>query len=541
MNIIIEKEQTFQDEFLQALDTHQQLVGWEEFKLHYQAQKQNTIEDFQALMAPNHLTHVTFLKHQVKTAQTVIGEMNGRAILADEVGLGKTIEAGLILKEYMMRKMVHRVLLLVPASLTEQWARELNDKFHIRAAIYKKNYDWADYPVFITTLDLAKRQQHQEALLQLNFDMVIIDEAHKLKNHRTKNYALVRALKKKYCLLLTATPIENKVIEIFNLITILKPGYLGSYDDFLTRYQHQTNLKEESYLRKLIKKVMVRNVRKDTIHEDVQRNVETIWLEFTNEEKQVYNQIEQDAANLSPLARLTYLRELCSSREACFLSLEQTDDEASVPWKEDIRAEIAKLPHHVKANRLVELIQSLNGEKVIVFTEYRATQYYLAWYLQQHDISSVSYRGGMKSGRKTWLTQLFQANHQVFLATEAGGEGINLQFCHYMINYDLPWNPMRLEQRIGRIHRYGQKNNLHIFHFAIRDTIESHMMQLLYKKVGLFEQVIGKLDAILADEGKLSDNDWLKVIENSYSKKQIEPKAAPSKGQNNMDVTKHAK
>lgn len=540
MNIIIKKEEAFPAQLHQALQLHQGLAGWEEFRLHYAAQQQHVIEDFHTLIAPDHLPHVTFLEHQIETAKTVIEEMNGRAILADEVGLGKTIEAGLILKEYMMRKLIKRVLLIVPASLTEQWARELSEKFHIRAAIYRKNYGWSDYPVFITTLDLAKRTPHREALLQLDFDMVIIDEAHKLKNHRTKNYALVKALKKKYCLLLTATPIENKVIEIFNLITILRPGYLGSYEEFLEKYRHQTSIQEDSYLRQLIQKVMVRNVRKDTIFEDVKRNVETIWLSFTKEEQQVYERFEQLGSELPPLAKLTYKRELCSSREACYLSLEQADSEKTMPWKEELRAEIAQLPHHVKAQRLVELIESLNGEKVIVFTEYRATQYYLAWYLQQHGITSVSYRGGMKSGRKTWLMQLFQGEHQVFLATEAGGEGINLQFCHHMVNYDLPWNPMRLEQRIGRIHRYGQENDLRIYHFAIRDTIEAHMMQLLYKKVGLFEQVIGKLDAILTDQGERSDADWMKLIEQSANRNNETQMPSMQQPSEEMDTEKYA-
>src|SRR5699024_2098641 len=124
---------------------------------------------------------------------------------------------------------------------------------------------------------------------------------------------------------------------------------------------------------------------------------------------------------------------------------------------------IAALPHHVKAKKLIEMIEQIGQEKIIVFTEYRATQYYLQWYLHQHQISSVSFQGGLKKGRKEWITQLFEQDKQVLIATEAGGEGINLQFCHHIINYDLPWNPMRLEQRIGRIHRYGQKNNMHIY------------------------------------------------------------------------------
>src|SRR5699024_3834515 len=120
-------------------------------------------------------------------------------------------------------------------------------------------------------------------------------------------------------------------------------------------------------------------------------------------------------------------------------------------------------------------------------TEYRATQYYLQWYLQQHEISSVLFSGRFNKGKKDYMKHLFEHHAQVLIATEAGAEGINLQFCHHLINYDLPWNPMKLEQRIGRIHRYGQANDVHIYNLSIKNTIEEHIITLLYEKINLFE------------------------------------------------------
>ncbi|MGX1263783.1 SNF2 family DNA or RNA helicase [Rossellomorea marisflavi] len=149
-----------------------------------------------------------------------------------------------------------------------------------------------------------------------------------------------------------------------------------------------------------------------------------------------------------------------------------------------------------KAKKALELIQSID-DKVIIFTEYRATQMYLQWFLKQHDITSVPFRGGFKRGKKDWMRQLFQNHAQVLIATEAGGEGINLQFCHHVINFDLPWNPMRLEQRIGRVHRLGQTEDVHIYNFATKGTVEEHILTLLYEKINLFERVIGELDDIL--------------------------------------------
>jgi len=149
-----------------------------------------------------------------------------------------------------------------------------------------------------------------------------------------------------------------------------------------------------------------------------------------------------------------------------------------------------------KAKKALELIQQID-DKVIIFTEYRATQLYLQWYLKQNGISSVPFRGGFKRGKKDWMRELFQNRIQVLIATEAGGEGINLQFCHHLINFDLPWNPMRLEQRIGRVHRLGQKEDVMIYNFATQNTIEEHILKLLYEKINLFEKVIGELDEIL--------------------------------------------
>ena len=124
---------------------------------------------------------------------------------------------------------------------------------------------------------------------------------------------------------------------------------------------------------------------------------------------------------------------------------------------------------------------------MIIFTEYRATQLYLQWYLQQNGISSVPFRGGFKRGKKDWMRGTYSKSKiQVLIATEAGGEGINLQFCHHLINFDLPWNPMRLEQRIGRIHRLGQEQDVMIYNFATKNTVEEHILKLTIRKNSIY-------------------------------------------------------
>ncbi|WP_186575804.1 DEAD/DEAH box helicase [Aquibacillus kalidii] len=503
MNIQLKRDQEFIDELNTKLENDGPFTNWNLFKMSYDSSLATMTKEFKGLTAPNHLPHMTFLEHQLECAQQIVEEMNGRGILADEVGLGKTIEAGLILKEYMIRGLVKKALILVPASLVNQWVNELNQKFYIPALSQRKRPVWDQENIVVTSIDTAKRQQHKDIILEQDYDFVLIDEAHKLKNHKTKNYEFVRSLKKKYCLLLTATPVQNKLSDIFNLVSILKPGYLGNYEDFTNQFgKDRKNLFNDAHLKQLIQKVMVRNRRQDTGIDWTKRKVETVWIDFTKEEQEAYDELTRISKDSASFSSITYTRELCSSREACYMSLKkmlnQDKEIVNRTDYESFLGRIEQLPHHAKADKVVELIKDTD-EKFIIFTEYRASQLYLQWYLQQHGISSVPFRGGFKRGKKDWMRQLFQNHAQVLIATEAGGEGINLQFCNNMINYDLPWNPMRLEQRIGRIHRFGQESDVNIYNFAIRNTMEEHVLNLLYEKIQLFERVVGNLDSILAD------------------------------------------
>ncbi|TWI55984.1 SNF2 superfamily DNA/RNA helicase [Halalkalibacter nanhaiisediminis] len=502
--INIHFDHEWRDVFLERLEQDGPWSSWELFKLAYEAEEHQVIPEFHGLLAPKHLPQLKPFPHQMEVATTVIEQMNGKAILADEVGLGKTIEAGLILKEYMIRGLVKKALILVPASLVSQWASELNTKFHLPAVAQKKAYVWEQFDVVVASIDTAKRQPHRDIVLAQPYDLVIIDEAHKLKNPKTKNYEFIRHLKKKFCLLLTATPVQNKLEEIFNLVSLLKPGHLGDITSFEQEYRSsKRSPKNEEKLKELVNKVMVRNRREDTGIKWTKRVVETVPITFSEGERAFYNEIEQLGEDSNHFALLTLKRELCSSREAAFMTLKNMIERAhkegrSLPRVEALLTKIGEVEGHAKAEKALELIQRIQ-DKVIIFTEYRATQLYLQWYLKQNGISSVPFRGGFKRGKKDWMRQLFQNQAQVLIATEAGGEGINLQFCNHIINYDLPWNPMRIEQRIGRIHRLGQQKDVYIYNFAVTDTVEQHILTLLYEKIHLFEAVVGQLDDILTN------------------------------------------
>ncbi|GGG22099.1 DEAD/DEAH box helicase [Paenibacillus abyssi] len=483
---------------------------WTLYQLAIEARQSRLVGSFDELQCIRSLPSFEPMPHQISTACKVLHEMGGRAILADEVGLGKTIEAGLVLKEYMVRGLVKRALILVPASLVLQWVRELNQKFGISAVAQKKEHTW-HYDVVVASIDTAKRDPHRDILLGNDYDLIIIDEAHKLKNKKTTNYQFVTQLRKKYCLLLTATPVQNDLDELYNLITLLKPGQLGGQREFAANFVVDKRLpKNEDQLQEALSTVMIRNRRGDGGIHFTKRVVKNVPLLLSPEEQALYNAVtgfvreryDESGGDLtSMLSLVTLQREVCSSRDAVFLTLvnlfkKTAEDSPMRPKIWELVEFIRQIKENTKAEKALELIREMN-EKVILFTEYRATQEYLLQFFRSHDLVAVPYRGGMNRGKKDWMMDLFRGRAQVLIATEAGGEGINLQFCHHMINFDLPWNPMRVEQRIGRVHRLGQTEDVKIYNLCTLGTIEEHIVSLLHEKINLFELVIGQLDHIL--------------------------------------------
>lgn len=503
-------DRSWYDELQHRLSRGGQWDDWTLYQLAMEAEQARAIESFEELQCLRTLQDFEPLPHQIGTAGKVLHEMGGRAILADEVGLGKTIEAGLVLKEYMVRGLVKKALILVPASLVLQWVRELNQKFGISAVAQKREHTW-NADVVVASIDTAKREPHRERVLGTDYDLIIIDEAHKLKNKKTTNYQFANLLRKKYCLLLTATPIQNDLDELFNLITLLKPGQLGGQSEFAANFVVDKRLpKNEEQLQEALSGIMIRNRRGDGGIHFTKRLVKNIPLSLSEDEKALYDAVtgfvkeryNESGGDLSSMLSLVTLqREVCSSRDAVFLTLvnlfKKTEEDSPVrPRIWGLVEKIKGIKANTKAEKTLELVKEMN-EKVIIFTEYRATQEYLLQFFRANDMIAVPYRGGMNRGKKDWMMDLFRGRAQVMIATEAGGEGINLQFCRNMINFDLPWNPMRVEQRIGRVHRLGQTEDVRIYNLCTLGTIEEHIVGLLHEKINLFELVIGELDHIL--------------------------------------------
>lgn len=503
-------EYGWEEELLARVEKNGPWDNWTLFRLAYEAQQAQRVQLFDELQCLNYISNVDPLPHQIDTARKVLLNMRGRAILADEVGLGKTIEAGLVLKEYMIRGLVKRALILVPASLVLQWVRELNYKFSIPAVAQKKSYQWHS-DIIVASMDTAKRAPHKETVMEQQYDMLIVDEAHKLKNCKTTNYRFIQQLHKKYCLLLTATPVQNDMSELYNLINLLKPGQLGGQSEFSSNFIANKRMpKNKGVLQDELSKVMVRNRRGEGIVTFTKRIVKNIHLTLSPEERALYDGVtqfvkEQYKTNSGGIGNIfsliTLQREVCSSRDAVFLTL--INLAKKLPQNSPIRDYIWNLINliksihaNTKAEMAMNIIRNIH-EKVIVFTEYRATQQYLLQYFRKAGLISVPYSGGMNRGKKDWMMDLFRGRAQVMIATEAGGEGINLQFCHHIINFDLPWNPMRVEQRIGRVHRLGQSNDVKIYNLSTKGTIEEYILSLLHEKINMFEMVIGNLDIIL--------------------------------------------
>lgn len=529
-------DRSWYDELQGRLDKGGPWDSWQLFQLAKQAEEASLVTSFEEMICLKHLQQVTPLPHQIDTARKVLFEMRGRAILADEVGLGKTIEAGLILKEYIVRGLVQKVLILVPASLVLQWVRELNQKFAIPAVAQKKAHSWQN-AVVVASIDTAKRDPHRDILLGNEYDMVIVDEAHKLKNKKTTNYQFMLKLRKKYCLLLTATPVQNDLGELFNLITLLKPGQLGGQSDFTSNFVFEKRVpKNGEQLKEELAKIMIRNRRGDGGLDFTKRHVKNIEVKLSPEEMELYNgvtrfvkdQYQAAGGDLSSMLSLVTLqREVCSSRDAVFVTLVNLAKKLAPdsPLRDriwELVALIKAIKANSKAEQAMKLIREMD-DKVILFTEYRATQEYLLNYFKERGMIAVPYRGGMNRGKKDWMMDLFRGRAQVMIATEAGGEGINLQFCHQMINFDLPWNPMRVEQRIGRVHRLGQQNDVQIYNLSTKGTIEEHILRLLHEKINMFEMVIGQLDVILErfEKGSSLEKSLYKIMLESGSNDEI--------------------
>jgi ERCC4-related helicase len=569
--------------------------------------------------------------HQVDAALFAVkSPLSTGALLADEVGLGKTIEAGLVLAQCWAERRRH-ILLIVPAALRMQWRSELFEKFYIdsllmESAVYNKlrkegvtnPFDVRD-KVVICSYQFASKKAIDLQLVP--WDLVIIDEAHRLRNVYKSNNVMGKKLKKVLAgrkkLLLTATPLQNNLMELYGLASIIDDRVFGDDKTFREMYVSVANsdLRNQS-LRKRLAPLCQRTLRKQVSEYVRYTGRHAILREYTPtaDEEKLYNDVsdylQMDKLYALPDGQRTLitmvLRKLLASSSFAIagtlqslinrlndlldgveaeLSLDDYDgfdelmdetsgDEDGDAAEDILTADLKRDQAGIKAElerltQFAELASSINTNskgddlilaleqgfakteelgglrKAVIFTESRRTQNYLfnllshngyegkivflngtnndenskriyaEWKERHKDDGLVS--GSKQADMKAAVVEEFRNNASILIGTEAASEGINLQFCSLIVNYDLPWNPQRIEQRIGRCHRYGQKNDVVVINFLNRkNAADKRVYELLDQKFRLFDGVFGSSDEIL---GSLESGvDFEKRISEIYQK-----------------------
>jgi len=491
-------------------------------------------QNFEDLLSIPSLHGVDAYIYQHETVRKVLRHFKGRALLADEVGLGKTIEACLVLKEYWMRGLVRKALVLTPPSLVSQWKGELIEKFGLApvspdGAEFRRDPPqfWKAEPLVVCSIAQARLDLHAKAVAEVPWDMVVVDEAHCLKNRSSANWQLVDSLQKKFLLMLTATPVENNLIELYNLITLLKPGLLATEPVFRKTYVTPGKPKaprNPEQLRTMLGEVMIRNTRAVVDVKLPRRIAASVPVTPSKIEAETYDHVSRFVADryrqasgkqAPPGALDLMLRQAGSSPQALARSAAHALREAA--WLDPAgRRELetifelaAGVDESAKGIQLGQMLAARQS-KAVVFTEFFPTLDHLMRVCEQHDVPYSFFSGELSRADKDAAIAHFRDHARVLLSTGAGGEGRNLQFADTIVNFDLPWNPMRIEQRVGRVHRIGQDRDVFVFNFCQLGTVEEQILRVLHDKINMFELVVGEMDAIL---GTLDDaRDFAEIV-----------------------------
>ena len=530
------------------------------------------------------ISRVDPLPHQLDAVYNhLLKSARVRFLLADDAGAGKTIMAGLLLKELKLRGLVDRVLIICPANLAFQWQREMADRFQeqfhiLRGGDLRVQYgvnEWNEHPQIITSMDLAKRDEILPSVRQADdWDLVIVDEAHRMSardsEHKSERYRLGELMRDKtaHFLLLTATPHKGDPANFSLFLQLLDQE---AYADVKSIHDAMERREAACYLRRT-KEVMLNfpKPQADGTWKAVKlfkkRIPHTVAFCLEGDEMDLYKAVTQYVQRQSARAAESgddrraravgfimamYQRRMASSTHSLKQSLlrrqkalkhlletasqlgdipmpdipteeeweEMDDAEREARERELERATLAKRKpdleqelkeiaeliaqaqrvedgdHEIKLSRLKSQLTEQGffadrNQRLLLFTEYKDTLDYLVGKLKKWGLTVGQIHGGMKPGsRDEEGSRLFAERSfwdlktQVLVATEAAGEGINLQCCNYLFNYDIPWNPNRLEQRMGRIHRYGQTKDCLIFNFFAQNTVEGRVLQKLLEKL----------------------------------------------------------
>ena len=499
--------------------------------------------------------------HQITTAKRVLEEMYGVAIVADEVGLGKTIVAGLILEDLLIQQPDAQVLILVPHNLRKQWAREQLPDFFGRLVPWEFGKTAlraaAREQVILFALDQAKGDGKDDAiattLLQRTWDMVILDEAHDCKNPNSVRFRFVYSLRARRRIFLTATPLHNSGYDIYALATLVKPGCLGPRSVFSENYMAgERTVRESVALQESLKAVMTRTRRKDSGLPFARRRLTTIKVsELRAQELQLYDELlallrgvyqrhmGASAEIVRPSSRAQHvsqfvlismlvLREMASHPLSAIKTLKTalrdrvlefariTRDDSDLAKLDAFNGRYARVKwdvaHHAKSERFLREAKALfvSQRKFIVYVNYLKTHGVLITLLKQAhpDWTILGYEGTLDRHDKERAIERFRDKsiRSCLVSTDAGGQGLNLQDADCVVNYDFPWNPMRVEQRIGRVDRASQKSKeIRVLNFRTLGTVEEYVQIVLTTKLKECRSVLGDFSSPLEVEKVYED------------------------------------
>ena len=524
--------------------------SFERFKLNLMAQELKLNRGFDKLVSLDLIrTKLDPHPYQMDVAKTVLKEMKSNAILADEVGLGKTIEAGIIMKELLVRGIVNSVLIVVPKSLMYQWKVEMREKFGEDFKIANDPNESIDFNsdnkiICSSGLFLHRYKKINKRI----WDLAIVDEAHKYRNIKSKRRNLLAELPRNNLLLLTATPLCNKITDLYSLIDLIYPGRLGTESAFKSRYAADSKGRVArkdtvEHLKNIISEVMCRTRRIDTNIPFTNRFVESRRIAAENIEyefiekatqylKDVYDNrfkpIEQLKVE-NPISGGKYSRSLgilifnainmqqsiSSSPYAAIEMLEKRYNK--YPYERETITKLINLAKRIepaKIKLLKKVLKEVENEQAIIFCSRIATVEKLKQILDKEFGTTEIFLGTTTHEQRKELVEKFTKGKIKYLvATDAAAEGLNLQQCNVMFNYDLHWNPMKIEQRIGRIHRLGQERDVTIFNLSIKDTIDDYVLHVIYQKINLFAVTIGGMETILAEVKEGTDDIERAIVE----------------------------
>lgn len=513
------------------------------------------------------------LPHQLHVLNRAMETNNVRYILADEVGLGKTIEAGMIIKELKSRGLVQRVLVVCPTGLVTQWASEMQEKFHEKFhVILPSDYDtirritdaddvYGQYDQVISPMDSIKpiekhagwteervekyNEERIYSIINSGWDLIIIDEAHRVagSSGEVARYKLGYLLSQAspYLLLLSATPHNGKTEPFLRLVRLLDEEAFPN---------SKSIVKEQvaPYLIRTEKREAIDNNGNLLFKNRITHLVELQWDERHTYQRELYKLVSSYVSKTYDKAKRNRKKNMCliflliimqrmvtSSTAAVRQSLERRlealktqntrlgslteDDLAEMEIEDDVAdaieaislnmaEEIEELEHiiavakqaefqhpDVKVERLIDTIDEIlsddRNQKIIIFTEFVATQKYLQKFLENRGFTVSILNGSMSIDERNEALREFKTETNIFISTDAGGEGLNLQFSNIIINYDLPWNPMKIEQRCGRADRIGQQRDVHIYNFIVGDTVENRVREVLEEKLSVIFKELG--------------------------------------------------